>query len=156
MDRRRAFSRQASRLLAMALALAAAPAAAQGLVPYQVLNGAIDKPLAAEPGNPGRGRRIVADLDRVSCLICHALPIPEEPDHGAVGPSLIGVGGRMTAGEIRLRLIDPKVVNPASMMPSYYRTDGLNRVQGRYRGQPIYSAQELEDVVAYLAQLKDG
>lgn len=147
--------RGAVAMLWFAALLGSQPLLAQEMVPYRITNGAIEMPLTAEPGNPGRGRRIVADLAHVSCLICHALPIPEEPDHGAVGPSLVGVGSRYTAGEIRLRLVDPKALNPQSMMPSYYRVDGLERVQQVYRGKPIYSAQQIEDVVAYLAQLKD-
>lgn len=143
------------KLLAIALLLAPPPATAESLVAYRIVNGSIEEPLTKEPGNPGRGRRIVADLDRVSCLICHALPIPEEPDHGAVGPSLIAIGSRMRPGELRLRLVDPKVANADTIMPSYYRVRDLHRVDARYRGQPIYTAQEIEDVVAYLTQIKD-
>lgn len=140
-------------LLMPLFAIASAPA--QDVAAYSVVQGAIAEPLTREPGNPGRGRRIVADLAHVSCLICHALPIPEEPDHGAIGPSLAGVGGRYSAGEIRLRLVDPKALNPRSIMPSYYRVGGLQRVQEPYRGKPIYTAQQIEDVVAYLVSLKD-
>lgn len=143
------------KVVIMVLLLATPPATAQDLVPYRITNGAIEAPLTSEPGNPGRGRRIVADMERAPCLICHALPIPEEPDHGAVGPSLEGVGARLTPGQIRLRIVDPKAVDAASIMPSYYRADGFHRVQEQWRGKPIYTAQEIEDVVAYLSQLKD-
>jgi sulfur-oxidizing protein SoxX len=133
---------------------AAGLASAEDVVPYKIENGAIDKPLTSEPGNPGRGRQIVRDQNHATCLICHVMPIPEEPDHGQVGPSLVGVGSRYTEGQIRLRLVDPKALNPDTIMPSYYRTADLNRVLALYRVQPIYTAQQVEDVVAYLSQLK--
>jgi sulfur-oxidizing protein SoxX len=114
-----------------------------------------DHALTPEPGNPARGRLIVRDLDRASCLICHAMPIPEEPDHGTIGPDLAGVGARHSLGALRQRLIDPRAFNPQTIMPSYYRTDGLTDVLEMHRGRTIYTAQELEDVLAYLATLAD-
>ena len=110
-------------------------------------------PLTTEPGNPARGRLIVRDLDRASCLICHALPIPEEPDHGTIGPPLHGIGAHLSVAEMRQRIIDPKAANPDTIMPSYYRTTGLRDVLEIYRGRPIYTAQQVEDVVAYMATL---
>lgn len=74
---------------------------------------------------------------------------------GEVGPPLAGVGSRLTPGQIRLRLIDPTLVNPAAAMPAYHRVDGLASVDERYRGRPVLSAQEIEDVVAYLSALKE-
>jgi sulfur-oxidizing protein SoxX len=130
------------------------PAPAADLAPYKIDNGAIDKPLTNEPGNPARGRQIVRDLSHATCLICHTMPIAEEPDHGEIGPSLAGVGSRYSAGELRLRLVDPKALNPETLMPSYYRVSDLYRVWTPFRDQPIYTAQQIEDVVAYLSQLK--
>lgn len=139
--------------LALCLALTLlAPAAARA---DTVARPALDRPLTDEPGNPGRGRLIVRDMARATCLICHALPIPEEPDHGRVGPSLAGIGSRMTPGELRLRLVDPRAANPDTIMPSYFRTEGLYRVAPAYQGQTIYTAQQVEDVVAYLSGLTD-
>ena len=125
------------------------------LVVYRVENGAVPGPLTQEPGNPARGRQTVRDMTHVTCLICHAMPIPEEPDHGGIGPSLAGVGARRSVGELRLRLIDPKAFSDRSIMPAYYRIDGLNRVGAEFRDRPIYTAQQIEDVVAYLSSLKD-
>ncbi len=122
---------------------------------YRVENGGVPKPLTDEPGNPARGRQIVRDMGHVTCLICHRMPIPEEPDHGEIGPSLEGVGSRLTVPQLRLRLIDSKQVNPDSVMPSYHRTTGFTRIGAQYESRPIYSAQQIEDVVAYLALLKD-
>ena len=97
----------------------------------------------------------MADAENVTCLICHVLPLPDEPDMGAIGPSLIGVGDRLTEAELRQRLVDPKELNPETIMPSYYQVDQLYRVAESYRGRTIYRAQELEDVVAFLASLKE-
>ena len=136
--------------------VAGAAADAEDLVTFRVVNGAIPEPLTDSPGNPGRGRLIVRDLARATCLICHVMPIPEEPDHGEIGPALAGVGSRYTPGQLRLRLVDPKSINPQTIMPSYYRIANLLRVREPFRDQPIYSAQQIEDVVAYLASLKDN
>ena len=135
---------------------AGGPADAEDVVAFRIENGAIPEPLTDSPGNPARGRQIVRDMGHATCLICHAMPIPEEPDHGEIGPPLAGVGSRYTPGELRLRLVDPKSINPQTIMPSYYRVDDLYRVWGPYRDRPIYTAQQIEDVVAYLAQLRDN
>jgi len=129
------------------------PGAAQDMVPYTIVDGEISEPLTREPGNPGRGKQIVVDINRATCLICHSFPLPD-PDHGEIGPPMAGIGTRMTPGQIRLRLVDPKAVNPDSIMPSYYRTEGLHLVLKQHEGRPIYTAQQIEDVVAYLVQLK--
>jgi sulfur-oxidizing protein SoxX len=141
-------TRGAALLLALALTGFPTGAPAEGMA-----RPAMDRPLTDAPGNPGRGRLIVRDTARATCLICHSLPIPEEPDHGRIGPSLAGVGSRLTPAELRLRLVDPKAVNPDTIMPSYFRTEGLHRVAEGYRGQTIYTAQQIEDVVAYLSGL---
>ena len=120
---------------------------------YRVENHAIHESLTGRPGDPVRGKRIVRDPDKATCLICHAIPIEGEPDPGNIGPPLHGVASRYTAGELRLRLIDPKRLNPETVMPSYYARGGLHRVAPEYRGRSIYSASELEDVIAYLRTL---
>ncbi|MFN8721408.1 MAG: sulfur oxidation c-type cytochrome SoxX [Rhodospirillales bacterium] len=112
-----------------------------------------DRSLTDRPGDPARGRAVVRDLSKATCLICHAMPIPEEPDHGDVGPPLAGVGARLGSGEIRQRIVDPTIANPATVMPAYFRAEGLDRVGAAFRGRTIYTAQEVEDVVAYLATL---
>jgi sulfur-oxidizing protein SoxX len=82
------------------------------------------------------------------------MPLPQRPFHGNVGPPLDSVGNRFTAGELRLRLVDPKAINPETVMPAYYKVEGLHRVLDRYRDKPILTAQQVEDVVAYLLTLK--
>jgi sulfur-oxidizing protein SoxX len=115
---------------------------------------AIDEPLTAVPGDAARGLAIVRNAANATCLICHTMPIPEEPNHGTLGPPLDGVADRYSEGELRLRIVDAKRANPESIMPAYYRKDGLYRVDAPYANRTIYTAQEVEDVVAYLMTLK--
>jgi L-cysteine S-thiosulfotransferase len=123
-------------------------------VDYQIANGAILQPLTDQPGDPERGRRIVLDREGGDCTICHAMPLPQRQFHGSVGPPLDGIGDRYSAGELRLRLVDPKTFNPDTIMPAYYKVKGLHRVLERYRGKPLLTAQQVEDVVAYLLTLR--
>lgn len=124
------------------------------LVDYRVVNGAIPLPLTEQPGDPERGRRLVLDRQGGDCIICHLMPLPQRRFHGTFGPSLDGVGSRYTAAELRLRIVDARAINPQSVMPAYYKVEGLHRVLERYRGQPILTAQQVEDVVAYLMTLR--
>ena len=120
-----------------------------------VVNGdAIDTPLTSVPGDPVRGRAIVANRQVGLCLLCHAGPIPEVRFQGNLAPNLEGAGSRWNEGQLRLRMVDARRLNPESIMSSYYRTEGLTRVAPALRGQPILSAQQIEDVVAYLLTLR--
>jgi L-cysteine S-thiosulfotransferase len=116
--------------------------------------GELPASLTGSAGDPARGRAIVANRQVGLCLLCHSGPIPEERFQGDLAPSLAGAGARWSEGELRLRLLDPARVNPETIMPSYYRTEGLQRVAPTFRGKTILSAQQIEDVVAYLATLK--
>jgi L-cysteine S-thiosulfotransferase len=122
---------------------------------FTVVGAAIPEPLSGKPGDPARGRRIVLDRELGNCLICHQVPEAGEPFQGDLGPNLAGVGRRLSPGQIRLRLVDQSRLNPATVMPPYHRVDGLNRVAAQYRGRPVLSAEEIEDVVAYLAALTE-
>jgi len=124
-------------------------------VPYRIVDGTITVPLTDQPGDPARGRRIVLDRHGGDCTICHAMPLPQREFHGTVGPPLEGIGSRATAGTLRLRLVDPKAFHAATIMPAYYRVAGLHRVLERYRHKPILTAQQIEDVVAYLLTLTE-
>jgi sulfur-oxidizing protein SoxX len=73
---------------------------------------------------------------------------------GNVAPSLDGVGRRLSAAQLRLRVADIQRVNPTTVMPSYYRIEGLDRVAAEYRGKPILDAGQVEDIVSYLGSLK--
>ena len=138
----------ASLMLAMAMpAMAAADAT--------VLAGdAVAQSLTGSAGDPQRGRSIIADRQKGLCLLCHSGPFPEEPLQGNLAPSLEGAGSRWTEGQLRLRLMDNKRINPESIMPAYHRIEGLNRVGSAWRERPILSAAEIEDVLAFLMGLK--
>jgi sulfur-oxidizing protein SoxX len=140
----------------LAVAALALPgtALAQALQPYVVVGDAIPDSLTGAPGDATRGRALV--LNRLStCILCHSGPFPEEKFQGDLAPNLAGSGGRWTPGQLRLRLVDGSRLNPATIMPSYYRIDGLERVGAAWRGKPILSAEQIEDIVAYLATLRE-
>lgn len=140
-----------------ALAAAAMPAAggAEGLVAFRVVDDrAIPASLTGRPGNAQRGREIAADRSLGNCVACHAMPVAV-PLQGNVGPDLKGVAGRLTEGELRLRVVNPRILNALSAMPAYYRVDGLYRVRKDLQGKPILDADQVEDVVAFLLTLKD-
>jgi sulfur-oxidizing protein SoxX len=109
--------------------------------------------LTLAKGDPARGRAIVANRQVGLCLLCHTGPFPEERFQGNLAPDLRSAA-RLSEGEIRLRLVDPARANPQTIMPAYYRTDGLTRVAPAYRGKTVLSAEQIEDVVAYLLSLK--
>ncbi len=124
---------------------------------YKIDGNAIPLPLTAVPGDAARGRGIVASRQQGLCLLCHTGPIPEERFQGNLAPDLGGAGGRWSEGQLRLRMVDARRFNAATIMPSYYRTEDLVRVAGAWQGKPILSAQQIEDVVAFLLTLKgDG
>jgi sulfur-oxidizing protein SoxX len=128
-------------------------AAAQALQTYVVTGDAIAASLTGTPGDATRGRALV--LNRSStCILCHSGPFPEEKFQGDLAPDLKGAGSRWSAGQLRLRIVDASRLNPATIMPSYYRIDGLTRVGPAWRGKPILSAEQIEDIVTYLVTLR--
>jgi L-cysteine S-thiosulfotransferase len=134
--------------------IAEAASSESTLLPYVVSGDAVLKPLGELKGEAGRGEEIVRDRRIGNCLICHQFPFKDEPFQGEIGPALTGIGTRLTAGEIRLRLIDESVLNTGTVMPPYYRVEKLTNVAPQYAGMPGLTAQQIEDVVAYLASLK--
>jgi L-cysteine S-thiosulfotransferase len=141
---------RAALLLLAALAL---PAGAQA-VAWRTTGDGIAAPLAAEPGDAARGRSIVANRQVGLCLLCHSGPFPEERFQGNLAPPLDGAGARLSAAQLRLRMADSQQFNPVSIMPAYHRTAGLQRVGKQWEGQPVLTAQQVEDVVAFLETLK--
>jgi sulfur-oxidizing protein SoxX len=119
-----------------------------------VVGDAMPGSLTGRPGDAARGRELAFARDRGNCPVCHVMPAPDERSHGNVGPSLAGLAGRLTEGQIRLRVVDARRLNPSSMMPAYHRVDGLKRVARPLAGRPVLSAEEVEDVVAYLLTLR--
>jgi sulfur-oxidizing protein SoxX len=131
------------------------PAAESALLPFEIRGDAIPEPLGGLTGDAERGKAIVLDRRRGNCLICHAFPIEGEPFQGEIGPPMTGVASRLTKGQIRLRLIDQSRLNPETIMAPFYRVEGLTNVAPEYEGRPALDAQEIEDVVAYLAGLTE-
>jgi len=142
--------------VAVLSALWAASASAEEQIALNIVEGtSIPEPLSGEPGDPSRGREVSINRKLGNCLACHKMPIPEQPFHGEVGPDLSEVGSTYSEGELRLRVVDPKVLNSDTIMPAFYRSDELNRVMKQFQGKTVLTAQEVEDVVAYLLTLKE-
>jgi sulfur-oxidizing protein SoxX len=140
--------------IALLFALAGCAATSADKLPaFRIVGDAIPDPLVATGPDPARGREIVMGRDG-NCLLCHALPETGARFMGNLAPSLSGVGARLTPGELRLRLVDSMRLNRDTIMPSYYRVDGLSQVAQAFRGKPILSAQQIEDTIAYLATLR--
>jgi sulfur-oxidizing protein SoxX len=116
---------------------------------------AIPESLTGAKGDPVRGRAIVASRQVGLCLLCHSGPFPEERFQGNLAPDLRGAGTRWSEGQLRLRIVDSSRLNPITIMPAYHRTEGLVRVGPAWRGKPVLTAEQIEDVVAFLTTLKD-
>jgi L-cysteine S-thiosulfotransferase len=129
--------------------------AQEGLRPYTVVGDAIPASLTGSPGDPTRGRAVVVNRFVGLCLLCHSGPFPEERFQGDLAPDMRGAGSRWSAGQLRLRMVDSSRLNPATIMPIYYRIEGFVRVAPAFRGKPVLTAEQIEDVVAFLATLKD-
>lgn len=126
-----------------------------GLKPYEVTDDAIPSSLTGAPGDGARGRAIVADRQKGLCILCHSGPFPQERFQGDLAPDLRGSGSRWSEGQLRLRIVDAARLNPGTIMPAYYKIDGLARVAAPWRGRPVLTAAEIEDVVAFLTTLRD-
>ena len=116
---------------------------------------AIPTSLTGAPGDPVRGRAIVTSRQVGLCLLCHSGRFPEERFQGNLAPSLAGAGSRWSEGQLRQRIVDSSQITPTTIMPAYHRTEGLTRVAPAFQGKPVLSAQQIEDVVAFLMTLKN-
>jgi sulfur-oxidizing protein SoxX len=149
----------ASRIVLIALLFAALPvigaAGEPDLVGYQIVGDGIPVSLTGKPGDAERGRAVVTNRRVGLCLLCHSGPFPEERLQGTLAPSLAGTGSRNSLAQLRLRIVDPARINADTIMPPYYRTAGLTRVARAYINQPILSREQIEDVIAFLATLKE-
>jgi sulfur-oxidizing protein SoxX len=128
---------------------------ADSLPAYSVVGDAIPASLTGAAGDPARGRAIVLDRRLGGCLLCHSGPFPEERFQGTLAPDLSGAGLRWSPGQLRLRIVDATRLNPDTIMPPYYRVDGLSRVGSGWLGKPILTAAQIEDVIAFLSTLRD-
>lgn len=124
------------------------------LVKYKVVDDTIPASLTGKAGDPVNGRKVAMNRKKGNCLACHInADMAEQPFHGEVGPDISGSGGTYTAAELRMRIVDPKVINEDTIMPAFYKL-GTNNVMKKWRGKTMLSAQEVEDVVAYMMTLK--
>ena len=117
-------------------------------------NDSLPSSLTGATGDAVSGKKIVLDRHVGLCLLCHSGPFPEERFQGNLAPSLAGVGARLSEAQIRLRIVDASRVNPDTIMPPYFRSEALQRVAPAHRGKTVLSAQQIEDVVAFLVTLK--
>ena len=146
--------RMSGPILAGALLALPGGGAAQELRSYAVIGDAISQSLTGTAGDVTRGRALLVERSS-TCILCHSGPFPEQKFQGDLAPSLAGSGSRWSEGQLRLRLVDASRLNAATIMPSYYRVDGLDRVGTAWRGKPILSAEQIEDIVAYLVTLRE-
>jgi L-cysteine S-thiosulfotransferase len=138
------------------IALSCMPSHAdETLRPYVIVGDAIPASLTGAKGDAGRGRKIITTRQLGLCLLCHSGPFPEERFQGDLAPDLRGAGSRWSEGQLRLRIVDARKLNPDTIMPPYYVIDGLNRVAAPFRGKPILTAAQIEDVVAFLTTLRN-
>ncbi|WP_289151091.1 sulfur oxidation c-type cytochrome SoxX [uncultured Salipiger sp.] len=125
--------------------------------------GEVETSLTGSDGDAEKGREIFSEKSLGNCVSCHALAaLPDVPFQGEVGPVLDGVGGYRSAAEIRGILVNAKKTFKGTVMPSFYKTSGFTRPGDGYTGkaptgpiEPILSAQDVEDVVAFLMTLQD-
>ena len=137
---------------------AAQPAIGQGKAPlakYKIVDeDSIPESLTGKPGDPEKGKKWSINTRLGHCIACHVMPV-NQPYMGEVAPSLVGVGSRYSAGQLRMLIVNPKVVNEDTAMPAFYRVKGLHRVTKRFVNKTMLSAQQVEDIVAYLLTLKE-
>ncbi len=122
---------------------------------YQVVDDAIPVALTDLPGRPEAGRDVFLDRERGHCLLCHRVAPLRDPFQGTIGPDLSMIGSVLSKDQLRLRVVDQAALNPETVMPSYFKVSGLHQVGTAFAGKPVLTAQEVEDVVAYLASLKE-
>ena len=139
----------------LALSLAMSARAQEPLTRYTIVGDGIPASLTGAKGDATRGREIVANRQVGLCILCHSGPFPEIRLQGNLAPDLRGTGKRWSEAQLRLRIVDARRANPDTIMPAYYRIDGLERVAAAWRGKPILTAGQIEDVVAYLVTLQD-
>jgi len=149
--------RNALALVAICAVASAASAADVAPDDVKIVDGLLESPLTDKAGDPEAGRQLFTGRKKGNCLACHVVTslLDAEQFHGEVGPPLDTVADVYSEAELRARIVNPKTELPDTIMPSFYRTSGMNRVNKKFVGKTILSAQEVEDIVAYLLTLKE-
>jgi len=147
--------------MALGAVFMTAPAIAGEMVKYTIGGGehepVIEKSLTGKAGDPARGRKLAINRKKGNCLACHVVSaLKDQPYHGEVAPSLDGVAGRYKPGQLRMMIVNQKKYFPDTIMPAMYKNAGLTRVMGKFKGKSILTAQEVEDILAFILTLKDG
>jgi sulfur-oxidizing protein SoxX len=143
--------------LCASVPLASATPPVQRVKAYAVVGDAIDKSLTGQAGDAARGAKLIQQRQKSLCVLCHSGPFPDPHLQGTLAPDLSGIGERLSAAQLRLRIVDMKRLNPTSIMPSYYAVITENkdtRVAAGWRNKPVLTAEEIEDLVAYLQTLR--
>ena len=136
------------------VAASAAGSESGHLAKFRVIADGIPEAIGGATGNAERGRALILGREAANCVLCHAVPEPGLRFSGNLGPPLGGVARTFSVAQLRLRVVDNMRVNPTTIMPSYYRIEGFDQVAGAYHGKPILDAEQIEDIVAYLATLR--
>lgn len=143
----------------LALMIGASAASAEVVKPadVKIMEGVLTQSLTGQPGDPEKGRQWFIDRKLGNCLACHQnSQVVDQPYHGEVGPPLDGVAGRWSEAELRAIVVNSKIaLHEDTIMPAFYRDTGFNRVAEKFAGKPILTAQQVEDVVAFLLTLKE-
>jgi sulfur-oxidizing protein SoxX len=152
-------------IFTVSLICAAMSVSAAEVAPTDVkfTDGSIADSLTGTPGDPVAGREVLGSRSLGNCVACHQITeMSDVPFHGEIGPMLDGAGSRWSEAELRGIVVNAKMMFPESLMPSFYRTDGYTRPGNAFTGEaadstfgPLLTAQQVEDVVAYLMTFKE-
>jgi sulfur-oxidizing protein SoxX len=124
---------------------------------------AVNESLTGQPGDAAAGAKVMTSRGQGNCVACHVVgTMPDVPFQGNVGPALDGAADRWTEAELRGLLVNSKMAFDGTVMPAFYKTSGFIRPGDGYTGKaatdtfgPVLTAQQVEDVVAYLLTLKE-
>ena len=119
-------------------------------------NGEVELALTGVAGDATSGRKLFMNRKKGNCLACHVnSEMAEQTFHGDVGPELDGVANRWGAAELRGILVNSKNMFEGTIMPAFYKDSGYNRILKKFDGKTILSAQEVEDLLAYVMTLRE-
>ncbi|WP_028137425.1 sulfur oxidation c-type cytochrome SoxX [Bradyrhizobium japonicum] len=139
---------------AFAWCLTIGSACAQESIKLDVVDDSLPKSLTGAPGDAAAGKKVFLTRTLGNCLACHQVTsLKSQEFHGEFGPSLDGVAGRYSEAQLRLIIADPKRIFTGTVMPAFFKNDGLSRVRPEFVGKPILTAGQVEDVIAFLKTL---